>query len=150
MVICNYYSNLVLNLKPLKFINMKKLIITCTLIASVSGVCMAQVKKTNNATANKTSSSNAAVTAESKAEKIAKSLETKLGLNAEQYKKVYDAEFFYIKQDEVARENGGVPGEGELQQMAQSRDENIKRALTADQYTKYAAMNSKAVAAPKK
>ena len=128
---------------------MKKLIITCTLIASVSGVCLAQANNTKHA-ATATSSLQTASTAEAKAEKLAKALEAKLGLNAEQYKKVYDAEFFYIKQDEVARANGGVPGDGQLQQMAMSRDENIKRALTADQYTKYMANSSKAVAAPGK
>lgn len=117
---------------------MKKLIITCAVIALGSVALFAQ--NARNASAGTQASRQTGPTAEYMAERQARSLEKQLGLNAEQYKAVYAAHLDYIQQDMAARANGQVPGEGQAMQMQMGKDQKIQAVLTAEQYAKYTKM----------
>ena len=116
---------------------MKKLIITCALLACASVVSFGQAAKM---TAPQGSSRMvAAPSPEAVAQRNAKVHERQLKLNPEQYKAVYDAELNYAKQDQQARAGGMVPGPGQSAQMTMAKDESIKKVLTSEQYAKYQA-----------
>jgi hypothetical protein len=65
--------------------------------------------------------------------------EKQLGLSADQYKGIYEAELYYWKQEMGARANGGQPGPGQTMQNQMAKDQKFKNVLTADQYAKYSA-----------
>jgi hypothetical protein len=124
---------------------MKKLIITCCLIASASIVSFGQtVQTTNKPTVFRNSAVNRQVapTVEATAERTTKAYQRQLGLNPEQYKGVYQAELNYLKQNQQMHENGAKPGEGQAAQMVMGKDQQIKNVLTAEQFTKYEALKT--------
>lgn len=134
---------------------MKKLTITCALLACVTAVSFAQTKATKptTATAPGTASQASAypeltIDKPSKepaktAEKAARASQKQYALTEEQYKGVYDAELYYAKQMYQLTSNGLQPGDGQALQMRMARDHGYKKALTADQYGKYAADQAK-------
>lgn len=131
---------------------MKKLVITCMMLSVVS-ITFAQNKasKSKAATASDMQSNNEPLvephdltaaqvkSAQQKAEKRSKDLRTKLGLTADQYQKVLEAETRFQKNYDMYPA-GKVPS-GFLSNITSERDSYIKAALSADQYATYTAMN---------
>ena len=118
---------------------MKKMIITCALIASASVMSYAQnaASATSPASAN-SASANQAI-AEHMADKNTKMYEKQLGLTAEQSKKVHDVELANANQMMAMRAQGMQPGEGQMVQMRMGHDQQMKNILTPEQFTKYQA-----------
>jgi Spy/CpxP family protein refolding chaperone len=116
---------------------MKKMIITCALIAAASVMSYAQnaASATSPASANSASANQAM--AEHMAEKNTKMYEKQLGLSAEQTKKVHDLELANANQMMAIRSQGGQPGEGQMMQLRMGHDQQMKNILTPDQFTKY-------------
>ncbi len=115
---------------------MKKMIITCALVASASVMSYAQHAASASAPASANAANNQ-VMAQHMAEKNTKMYEKQLGLNAEQYKKVYDVQLNMSNQMMALRSAGAQPGEGQVMQMHMYQDQQMKTILTADQYKKY-------------
>ncbi len=127
---------------------MKKLIITCAMVAIASTASFAQAAKTTsntNAPASQ-AATHKGPTAEQVADRRAKALQKQLGLTPEQFKGVYAAELDFAQQDQAARANGQMPGEGQASQMKMGRDQKIQAVLNADQVAKYNKMSAPASA----
>jgi Spy/CpxP family protein refolding chaperone len=112
---------------------MKKLILTCALIMSVSVVSFAQAQS-NAGTTIQTKA-----TAEELADRNTKAYEKQLSLTAEQSKAIHDVELSFIKQSQQMHAGGATPSQGQLMQHQMSKDHKMKQILTADQYTTYQA-----------
>src|SRR4051812_27803735 len=112
---------------------MKKLILTCALLTSVSVLSFGQAQTSTSATTT-TTTSRQAPTAEQAATARTKSYTKLLKLTDEQKKAVYEAELDYIKQDMYFREGGNEVPPGPGYQMMVSHDQRFKAALSADQY----------------
>jgi hypothetical protein len=130
---------------------MKKLITTCVLLTSVTMVSFAQSKATSKSAVQQTASPAKAATVKSTmpspeqyAERRAKAAQQQYGLTADQYKGVYAAELEYEQQYQQAKANGYEPGPGQSMQMKMGRDQKIKSAMSAEQYTKYEAAQKSA------
>jgi hypothetical protein len=121
---------------------MKKLILTCALLTSVSVLSFGQAQTTTTTTTTR----GTAPTAEQAATTRTKSYTKLLGLSEEQKKAVYEAELDYIKQDMMFRADGNDVPAGPAMQMMMAHDQKFKASLTADQYTKYD--KNRAVPAP--
>ena len=132
---------------------MKKLIITCALLTSVSFVSFAQsseVKMKPAATAQVDPSADPTprqltekqLNATAKTANVnTKELEAKLGLTKEQYVAVYKIEYRYQSQYDKYPANGvAVPG-GLLSNITSERNIKLKEILTPEQFTKYQGMN---------
>ena len=122
---------------------MKKLIITCALITSASRVSFAQSQQPANQAPSVGPSSTAnrpMPTPEFMAQRRTTMYERQLNLTPEQSKSVYDVELNFVKQEQAVRANGGQPDMAQHQQMMMAKDEQFKKILTADQYTKYDAL----------
>lgn len=117
---------------------MKKLIITCALVTLGSMVTVAQSAKKPHSVSNSNVSSGQtkSVSIEKSAETRAKKLQKDLGLNAAQYKGVYEAQVEYNKQDQAAKANGSV-GSGQAMQLQMMLDQKFKEAMSPAQYSKY-------------
>lgn len=131
---------------------MKKLITTCLLLTSITMVSFAQAKASKSgangsAAASSTSKASASTkattgpSAEQMAERHAKTIQAQYGLNADQYKNVYNADVDYYKQDQAARANGAQPGTGMTTQNNISRDQRYQNTMTPDQFAKYQSNN---------
>lgn len=119
---------------------MKKLVLTCAFITTASIVfAQAPHAQPQNAQAHApvASSTRAMPSPEQLAERRAKTYQANLGLNPDQYKKVYDAELEYAKADQYFRANGQEVPAGPAQQMMMTHDQKLQAALTPEQYTKY-------------
>ena len=125
---------------------MKKLILTCALLTSVSVLSFGQAQTTTATTTTTTTTRGTAPTAEQAATTRTKSYTKLLGLSEEQKKAVYEAELDYIKQDMIFRVDGQDVPPGPGMQMMMAHDQKFKAALTADQYAKYD--KNRAVPAP--
>ena len=117
---------------------MKKLIITCALIAVGTVVSFAQAKtagpQNNNAA---TPSRGTAPTQEQAATQRATQYQKDLGLSDVQYQAVYHAQLDFIKQDQAMRANGAHPGTGQAEQNQMSLDQRMQNAMTPEQFAKY-------------
>jgi hypothetical protein len=127
---------------------MKKLITTCVLLTSVTVVSLAQSKTISKTAPNQSASSatrtaKTAPTAEQYADRAAKAMKQQFGLDEKQYAAIYQAELEYQKQVVQARDGGYELGEGQSMQMKMGRDQRFQSVMTADQYTKYQATQSK-------
>lgn len=116
---------------------MKKLIVTCALISLGSIASFAQSKSSTTSTHTST------VTIEQAAEQSAKKYQKDLGLTAEQYKGVYEAQLEFNRQDKEARAYGG-PGEGQAMQMQMFLDQRFQSVMTPVQFEKYTKSKSSA------
>jgi hypothetical protein len=126
---------------------MKKLILTCALLTSVSMLSFGQAQTTATTTTTTTTTTRGtAPTAEQAATARTKTYTKQLGLNEEQKKAIYQAELDYVKQDMMFREGGQEVPQGPAMQMMMMHDQKFKAALTADQYAKYD--KNRAVPAP--
>ncbi len=123
---------------------MKKLILTCALLTSVTMFSYGQALK--NGSENTVATNRTAPSAEQAATTRTKQYVKQLALNEDQKKAVYEAELEYIKADQSFRVNGQDVPPGPAYQMMMTHDQKFKAALTADQYAKYD--KSRAVAAP--
>lgn len=147
-IVINFSASIINQLSKSKYTSMKKLIITCALLTSVSAISFAQTKGVSNSMSFDAAGSKAAAPAQptaaqslsaagnAAAQKRAKMYEKKLGLTENQYTSAYSAEMEYERQLEVEKANGG-PGPGNGYQMGLARDYRYKSFLTADQYKKY-------------
>jgi protein CpxP len=117
---------------------MKKMIITCALIASASVMSYAQNAASQTAPASGNAANNQAMAAHM-AEKNTKMYEKQLGLTAEQSKKVHDLELVNANQMMAMQSQGVQPGEGQMMQMRMGHDQQMKNILTPEQFTKYQA-----------
>ena len=110
--------------KPQKFIIMKKLIITCALVSlgSVASFAQAPQAAAQSSATTAAPARGQAPSAELIAEQRAQIYKKDLGLNDDQYQKVYKAQLDFIKRDQTARANGGAPGPGQSQQMQMGMD----------------------------
>ncbi len=127
---------------------MKRLILTGSFIAAASLVSFGQGVAPAGQSKPVASHSNAvrqAPTPESAAEKRAVIYKKQLGLNEDQYKRIYEIELHYAKEDQMARANGGM-GQGQAMQMQMAKDQQIKSVLNAEQNTKYDATKPKTAA----
>jgi hypothetical protein len=132
---------------------MKKLIITCALVAFGSMVSFAQSAKSTNTTkagkstqaAPKTHSESAL---EQTATKNANDYKKKLGLRADQYNAIYNVELEYLKQQQAMSANGAKPTDGQSMQARMGKDQRFQNVLTPEQYAKY--QSSYPAAAPAK
>ncbi len=116
---------------------MKKLIITCALVSLGSVVSFAQSQSSSQpASATTTASRAKAPSNEQIAEQRARKYQKDLGLSAEQYKGVYEAQLEFIRQDKEARAYGG-PGEGQAMQMQMFLDQRFQSVMTPEQFEKY-------------
>ena len=127
---------------------MKKLITTCVLLTSVTMVSFAQSKTISKSAPNQSAapasrSAKSGPTAEQYADRAAKAMKQQFGLDEKQYAAVYQAELDYQKQVVQARDGGYELGEGQSMQMKMGRDQRFQSVMTADQYTKYQAAQSK-------
>lgn len=125
---------------------MKKFIITCTLIASVATVSFGQGVQTTAARPQSTAQNAAmrqAPTPATIAERRAKTAQRQYGLNDQQYASIYQLESNYATQEANMKANGGKPSDGQVMQNNMGRDQGYKAVLTADQYTKYQAMQAR-------
>lgn len=122
---------------------MKKLIITCALVTLGSMVSFAQSARKTHAgsNANVSSGQTQSVSIEKSAEARAKKLQKDLGLNATQYKGVYEAQLEHDKQGQAAKANGSE-GPGQAMQLQMMLDQKFKEAMTPTQYTKYEQMKA--------
>ena len=131
---------------------MKKLIITCVLLTSVSFIASAQTNEVKSTTTTTTSQGPVVVAhklnatelkaSNLKAEKSAKALVSKLGLTKEQYTGVYNAECKYqAYYDRFPA--GKIPG-GTLSNITSERKKDLKEVLTPEQFEKFIAMSSQA------
>jgi hypothetical protein len=127
---------------------MKKLIITCVLLTSVSFAASAQTTEVINAQQN-TATQNAAnperklsaaelKASDLKAEKSAKAMQTKLGLSAEQYEQVYASERRY--QNYMDRFPAGKVPAGTLSNITSGRNSRMQTILTPEQFQKFQGM----------
>lgn len=127
---------------------MKKLITTCAILATATAATFAQSKATMKSTAPKAATATSAAAAKSGptpeelAQRSAKTMQAQLGLSAEEYKGVYEAELSYQKDLKTAKESGYEPGPGQTMQMGMTKDQRIKSVLTAEHYSKYEAAKS--------
>lgn len=127
---------------------MKKLITTCVMLTSITMVSLAQSKTITKTAPNQSAapanrSAKSGPTAEQYAERAAKAMKQQYGLDDKQYAAIYQAELEYQKQVVQARDGGYELGEGQSMQMKMGRDQRFQSVMTADQYTKYQAMQSK-------
>lgn len=125
---------------------MKKLIITCALGISASFAFAQAVQKTQTTRLQETktvTTKQQGPSAEVLAERRAKTHQQQLGLNAAQYQSVYKAELDYLKKDQAVKASGREPGPGESMQMEMTKDQQIKAAVTPDQFAKYEATKPK-------
>lgn len=112
---------------------MKKLLLTCILLACISVVSFAQAGGADMrplTTAELTAAQN---TAQAKA----LSLQTSLSLTTAQYNDVYDAEFLYQQQYDRYVVNGVTPSQGQLGNITVQRDSKMETILTPTQYATY-------------
>ena len=128
---------------------MKKLIIICLLLTSVSLVASAQNAKTNSATSaaqvnpgvsQHEPSATELNVAKQKAESNTKMLVTKLGLTKEQNKAVYDVEYRYYSY--CSRYPANAP-QSTLSNITSERNNKLKGILTPEQFEKYQTLQSK-------
>lgn len=140
----------VLILKTLKYNKMKKLILTCALITSVSVVSFAQNAQTsvtmapgNSAVTTTAAAPNAPgrqqPNMEHMADERAKRMKNQFGLNDEQYKGVYNAQLAYMNKMLDLHNQGKQPTPQERQQIVNDLDAGIKAAMTPEQFAKYSA-----------
>lgn len=116
---------------------MKKLITTCLMLAAVTTVSLAQTKKTTTTKSDKGTTAPGKATPATKAEKKAKAAQTAFGLNAEQYKGIYDIELKYEGQLFDLAAIGETASEGRMLQLNMFRDGGYKMHLTDAQYAQY-------------
>lgn len=119
---------------------MKKMIITCALIASASVMSYAQdaAPKSPMAPAH-----NAQMSAEQIADRQTKMYEKQLGLSKEQVQKVHDIQLQFATQRLSMQKAGVQPGSGQAMQMGMAEDQQMKNVLTSEQFTKYSASRPK-------
>jgi hypothetical protein len=120
---------------------MKKLILTCALLTSVSLLSFGQNANSNQNAAPATSRAQGP-SVEKIAEMKANRYKQQLALNDEQYKKVYEAELEFLKADQSFRSGGQTVPPGPAQQMQMTHDQKFQQALTPEQYTKYSQMKA--------
>lgn len=75
----------------------------------------------------------------SQAERRAKYFEKEFSLSPMQYKGVYDACLQFVKDQQAFRDNGKQPNREENISMMDVMDAKLKKVMTTEQYTKYAA-----------
>ena len=127
---------------------MKKLIVTCAMLARASVVTFAQSAKSAKATMSMQSAAAPAPAQVSPAippaviktaETRAKAIQKKYSLTQAQYNGIYEAEMAYAQQEYMLKADGVTPGEGQAMQMRMGRDYRFKSVMTAEQYKKYEA-----------
>ena len=124
---------------------MKKLILTCAVLASASIASFAQANASATppqqgkpATANKPM-----MNTEQMADRRTKMDEKQLGLNPDQTKKAHDVELEFTQAMEKYRAAGQAPSPGQMGNLTSRRDQRMKEILTAEQYAKYEQINAK-------
>lgn len=135
------------NYFTLKRANMKKIIITCAMITSVSMIASAQDMKPSGPTPSAPqttmaprppmSPANSEQMQQRMAEGQAKNMERQFALNAEQYKGVYQACLDFSKGMGEMRGPGKTPKPGDREKLEATRDAKFKQILTSEQYAKY-------------
>jgi hypothetical protein len=121
---------------------MKKLILTCAVLVAATMSFAQDAKTSTGAAAAPGATRQQSMTAEKAAEMRAKRYQQTLGLSDDQYKKVYDAELEYVKQDQAFRASGQPVPQGPAQQMMMAHDQKFQSVLSADQYAKYDKMRT--------
>ena len=125
---------------------MKKLIITCAILAWGSAASFAQTQQTTTMVPQQGAASSKAsqvsptvrqVQVEQIAERRAKIYQQEYGLNAEQYKKSYDAELEYMKEQMHFRQENKQPSQEDVTRLNMIKDQKYKAFLNKDQYQKY-------------
>jgi hypothetical protein len=108
---------------------MKKLFLTCILLACVSAVSFGQAMR-DLTPAELT-------VAQDEARTKADGFRTPLSLTTTQYNDLYDAEFLYQKQYDKYVVNVVTPSSGQLGNITIQRDTKIESILTPAQYATY-------------
>ena len=131
---------------------MKKLMLTCSLIAAASVISFAQTTQQSThpgavaTTQNKMAPHEQSI--EVIAEKRTKADQKQFGLSDAQYKDIYEVELDYAKHEQQAKANNVAPGSGQYMQMEIIKDARFKNTLNADQYAKYQATKPKTANRP--
>jgi Spy/CpxP family protein refolding chaperone len=116
---------------------MKKLILTCALVACASIASFAQT----NAAPQSISGSAASASPEQIAERHTKIDEQQFKLNPDQAKSVYQVELDYAKQNQAMHTEKEQPSQGRIMQARAGRDNRMKAILTPEQFTVYQKVN---------
>ena len=122
---------------------MKKLILTCAILAAASVASFAQTAAAPQAAQAKPVPANKPMNAEQLAERRTKVAEKQYGLNPDQTKKVHEVEMEFTQAMEKYRTAGQTPGPGQLGNLTVRRDQQMKEILTAEQFAKYEQLNAK-------
>ena len=129
---------------------MKKLIVTCSLIAFASVASFAQVAKQPATTVP--ASARPQMTPEQMkqredqaADRQAKFFEKQYGLNAEQSKGVHEACATFVKKMDAMRAEGKQPNREAMDKLMAERDASFKKAMSSEQYAKYEATRKPAM-----
>jgi hypothetical protein len=118
---------------------MRKLILTCALLTSVSLLSFGQ----NMAPAQQQATpARTAPAPEKIAEMRANRYKQQLGLTDDQVKGIYAAELEYAKANQQFTANGQPVPSGPAQQMMMTHDQKFQQVLTADQFAKYDKMRA--------
>ena len=131
---------------------MKKLIVICALLTSVSFVSYAQttevkmqpaattIEEKAGAAPHKLTDAELKVSAKTAA-KNTKVLQAKLGLTKAQYDEVYKLEYRFQSQCDRYSVNGAPAPKGACGNLTSERNINMKKVLTPQQFEKYQAMS---------
>lgn len=115
---------------------MKKLILTCAVLTSLTTLSFAQAQQ-NASQTTVTNSRSSQQTPEQAATQRTNQYVKQLGLNETQKKAVYEAELDLYKAEMVFKSTGDEIPSGPAYQMMLVHDQKFKNALTPDQYAKY-------------
>jgi hypothetical protein len=126
---------------------MKKLIITCVLLSSVSLVSFAQQAQQPQTTATMQTAAGPQaaprqmpqISPEQRAERAARNEERRLALSPEQYKSAYEVELAHVRKIEEIKTKGQA-SPAEFKAANEVREEKLSKIFTAEQMTKYKEM----------
>ncbi len=127
---------------------MKKLIITCSLLAFASVASFAQVAKQQGAATP--ASARPQMTpeqmkqrADQAADRQAEFFKKQYGLNEEQAKGVHEACAAFVHKMDAMRVEGKQPNKQEMDKLMAERDESFKKAMSPEQFAKYEATRTR-------
>jgi len=119
---------------------MKKMILTCALLASASIASFAQANAPQGKPANP---NKPMANAEQMADRRTQADVKQFNLNPDQAKKVHEVELEFSQAMEKYRAAGQTPGQGQRMNLTTRRDQRMKEILTPEQYTKYEQVNAR-------
>ena len=126
---------------------MKKIFVTCAMLAVASVASFAQKATQTAAPATGTpqqAHAHPQMTPEQMqdrqnkmADRQAQAFQKQYGLNNEQYAGVHEACLNFAKNIESMRAQGKQPGKEQMEKIFAERDASLKKAMSAEQYAKY-------------